>query len=90
MKPFKAVSDSSPTIASTTNGERERVRLSLDVSPETNRLLEDIADIVGGTKSDVLRKGIALMELAVRAKQKGKKFGLVEQDQPIVTEIVVL
>jgi hypothetical protein len=70
--------------------QKGRVRLSLDVSADTNALLEELARVVGGTKSDVLRKGIALMEIAVRAKQQNRKLGVAEKDQPLVTEIVGL
>ncbi|MCA1634427.1 MAG: DNA-binding protein [Acidobacteria bacterium] len=70
--------------------EKEKVRLSLDISPELNTLLEEIASKTGGTKSDVLRKAIALMEVAVDGKRRGLKLGLAEKDQPLTTEIVGL
>ena len=72
------------------NNERSKVRLSLDIAPEMNDLLERLAVSIGGTKSDVLRKAIALMEVAVEAKRQGKKFGIAEKDQPLATEIVGL
>lgn len=70
--------------------EKEKVRLSLDISPELNALLEQLASTIGGTKSDVLRKAIALMEVAVDAKRRGLKLGLAEKDQPLTTEIIGL
>jgi predicted transcriptional regulator len=68
--------------------EKEKVRLSLDISPDLNLLLEELAAAIGGTKSDVLRKAIALMEVMVQAKKQGKKFGIAEKDQPLATEII--
>lgn len=68
--------------------EKEKVRLSLDISPELNVLLEELAVAIGGTKSEVLRKAIALMEVMVEAKRQGKKFGIAEKDQPLATEII--
>ena len=70
--------------------ERGKIRLSLDISPETNTLLETLANSIGGTKSDVLRKGIVLMQVAIDAKRQGKKFGIAEKDQSLATEIVGL
>lgn len=70
--------------------DKEKVRLSLDISPELNKLLEDLAATTGGTKSDVLRKAIALMEVAVDARRRGLKLGLAEKDQTLATEIVGL
>lgn len=66
------------------------VRLNLDITPELNELLDRLAVAIGGTKSDVLRKGIALLEIAVEAKRQGKKFGIAEKDQPLATEIIGL
>lgn len=70
--------------------DKEKIRLSLDISPELNTLLEQLAVKTGGTKSDVLRKAIALMEVAVDAKRRGLKLGLAEKDQPLATEIIGL
>lgn len=70
--------------------EKEKVRLSLDISFELNSLLEALASATGGTKSDVLRKAIALMEVAMDAKRRGLKLGLAEKDQPLTTEIIGL
>ncbi len=71
-------------------GEKERIRLSLDVSPELNELIEDLADRTDGTKSDVLRRAIALMDVAVRANESGKRVGVAETAQGLTTEFVGL
>jgi predicted transcriptional regulator len=68
----------------------DKVRLSLDVSPELNQTLEELATKIHGSKSDVLRKAIVLMELAVEAKEKQQKLGIVDKDRRLVTEIVGL
>jgi predicted transcriptional regulator len=66
------------------------IRLSLEVSPQMNDKLEELADKMGGTKSDVLRKAVALIEVAVRAKEEGRRFGIAAPDQTLATEIVGL
>ncbi|NHC37711.1 DNA-binding protein [Scytonema millei] len=66
---------------------QEIVHLNLDLSPELNEKLEEIAQKIGGTKSDVLRQAIALMQIAIAAKEQGKKFGIAESNQPLATEI---
>jgi hypothetical protein len=63
-----------------TQEPRGKVRLSLDVSAELNRRLEEIAAETGTTKSDVLRKALVLFDVAVGAKGQGKK--LYVSDQP--------
>lgn len=68
--------------------KNEKVRLSLDLSPELNQTLERLAASNGGSKSEILRKAVALMEVAVEAKREGKKFGIAEKDQTLTTEII--
>jgi len=68
---------------------KEMVHLSLDRSPELNEKLEEIANKIGGTKSDVLRQSLALMQIVLAAKEQGKKFGIAELDQPLTTEITI-
>jgi predicted transcriptional regulator len=69
---------------------RTKVRLTLDLSPELDQLLQRLADMMGVTKSEVMRKSITLMELAVEAKRAGKRFGIAHDDQNLATEIVGL
>lgn len=68
--------------------EPSKIRISLDVSPELYQSLSYLARNCNTTKSEVLRKAIALMEIAFTAKQNGQKLGLVEKTQRVKTEIV--
>ena len=72
------------------SSQKEKIRLSLDLSPEANAILEELAEQAGGTKSDVLRKAIVLIEVAFEAKKNGKKFGVVDSSGCLATEIVGL
>lgn len=68
---------------------KDRVRLSLDVSPELNATLDRLVDEMdAGSKSEVLRRAIALIEVAVDAKKQGKRLGLADKGQPLSTELV--
>ena len=62
-------------------------RTTLDISLELNAKLLNIAEATGGTQCDVLQKCIVLMEIAIQARQQGKKVGMVNQNQPLATEI---
>ncbi len=68
--------------------EKKSVRLSLELSADTNQRLETLANKMNGNKSDVLRRAIAIYEVMVKAKENGQKFGIASQDQTLVTEIV--
>lgn len=74
--PKKPVIDSKP------------VRLTLELSPDLNDSLERMADQLHGTKSDVLRKAIAIMEVALKARQQGRAFGVARPGTELATEIV--
>ncbi|HLO52086.1 MAG TPA: DNA-binding protein [Kamptonema sp.] len=70
------------------NSDKVKVRLNFVVSPEVNEVLENLAHKTGGTKTEVFRRAIALMEVVVDAKQQGKKIGIADKDQPLVAEII--
>ncbi len=74
----------------TDNESVEKVRISLDISPELNEKLQIMARDMHGTKSDVLRKSLALMEVALQATKEGKKFGAAEHSDQLTTEVVGL
>lgn len=68
--------------------DREAVRLSLAVSPELNDRLEQLASSGHMSKSEVLRKAIALFDVVAEAKSEKKRFGILDQDKRLLTEIV--
>jgi predicted transcriptional regulator len=67
---------------------RTEVRLSLVVSPELNETLEELAERSHSSKSDILRKAIALFDVAAQAKQKDQRVGILDRDDKVVKEIV--
>lgn len=68
----------------------EKVRLSLQVTEELNRLLEEMADESGTTKSDVLRQALALMKVAQDGKRQKRHLGFTSDPRKLETEIVGL
>lgn len=68
--------------------ENQTVRLTVDVSPAFDETLDALASRTGGTRSDVLRKGIALMVLAVEAKERDGRLGIVDVERRVRAEIV--
>lgn len=70
----------------------DKIRLSLDVSPELDNLLKSLAEEIDGSKSDVLRKAIALMDVAVQANKEHRKLLIADRDvnidSPNVQEII--
>ncbi|MEZ2252128.1 DNA-binding protein [Microcoleus sp.] len=71
------------------NDQKEMIHFNLDLSPELNDTLEQMAKKIGGSKTDVLRQAIALMQILVTAKEQGRKFGIAEENQPLATEILI-
>jgi len=66
----------------------EPVRLSLTVSSELNERLEQLASASHSSKSEILRKAIALYDVVAEAKTERKRLGILDQDKRLVTEIV--
>ncbi len=67
-----------------------RVRLSLDLSRELNETLDRLASEGGTTKSELLRKAIALVDVAAQAKRKHQRLAIVDEHQHVVSQIVGL
>ncbi len=80
--PVEPVTDALPTARTRSEAGRQpgmpdearKVRLSLDVTPELNRLIERIAGATGATKSEAIRKAIVLMDVAVEAREQGDRL----------------
>jgi len=68
----------------------EKVRLSLDLSQELNDTLDRLAAEGGTTKSELLRKAIALVDVATQAKRNHQKLAIVDEQQHVVSQIVGL
>ena len=69
---------------------KKSTRLSLDVSPELNETLDEISKKTHASKSEVLRKSIALMEVAVREKELHHHLAVINNDNQVVKEIIGL
>ncbi len=70
------------------SADNESVRLSLALSPELNARLEELAQAGHTSKSEILRKAIALFDVVAEAKSEKKRFGILDQDKHLLTEIV--
>lgn len=59
-------------------------RITLDLSDEANAVIEQLAKKRGTTKAEVLRRGLALMEVADEARRRGLKVGAAEDEQRLL------
>ncbi|MFN6482450.1 MULTISPECIES: hypothetical protein [unclassified Nostoc] len=65
----------------TAQEKSQRIQINLDLSPELYETLNNLAQQMNGDNSEVLLKAIALMEVAVEAKQKGKHIWIADDHQ---------
>lgn len=68
----------------------KRIRLSLDVSPALFQIIDELAESNATTKSEILKKGIVLLQVAFSEKANGNHLGVVNDKQKIVKNIVGL
>lgn len=61
---------------------------SRSITDALDKRLDELASELGGSKSDLLRKAIALIEVVVNAKRHGRRIAVVDEDQRVVTTIV--
>jgi predicted transcriptional regulator len=70
---------------------KEAVRLNVLVSPELNERLERMAAAEHSTKTEILKKALALFDVAHQAKAEDKAIGVFDKaTKQIQTEIVGL
>lgn len=67
---------------------KKTIRLSLDVSPEFNKMLDEMAETAHSSKSEILKKSVALMKVAQDKGKKGHHLGIIGNDKKIITQIV--
>ena len=64
-----------------------KIRLSLELTEKFNQALEELAVQIHGSKSDVFRKSIALLEVAVAATLAGKSMAIISPEGNVTTRI---
>jgi len=66
----------------------ERIQINLDLSAELYAAINNLAQQIQGDNAEVLLKAIALLEVAVEAKQQDKHLWIVDAQNNLETEIV--
>ncbi len=74
----------------TPENENDKLRLNLDMTRSLNARVVELADHIDGDKADVVRKGIALMEIWAAAKGQKLSLALVDEEGKVATRIVVV
>lgn len=64
------------------------VRLNVNITDELNQRLDQMAEKSGSSKSDLLRKAIVLMDLAVNENAKGNVLAVTDKNHHVLREIV--
>lgn len=57
-------------------------------APNIDLQIGRLAEVTGRTEEEILSSALTLYELALKAMQHGKKFGVAESDQELLTEVV--
>jgi hypothetical protein len=63
-----------------------RTLLIINLSTEVDGILKNLAGRLGGDEADVLRKSLGLMELSMRAHERGLAVGATTQPEALETE----
>jgi len=66
------------------------VKVTLELSPEAARALDNLIGRTGDTPSDLFRKALGLYALAEEAKREGKAVGIAATPDSLETEFVGL
>jgi Ribbon-helix-helix protein, copG family len=63
-------------------------RLMMEVSSELVELLDKLAAKSHTTRTEVLRKAVALLDVSTQAKDVGRKIGILDENDKLIQEIV--
>lgn len=55
-------------------------RMSVNLSPEMELLIEETSKREGITKAEVIRKAFALLQIAESEKKRGRSIGVISED----------
>lgn len=64
------------------------VRLNVNITDELNGRLDNLAEKNGTTKSELLRRAIALLDLAADESAKGNRLAITNREHKVLREIV--
>jgi len=67
-----------------------KVRLNIDVNQEIADFLDDVAEQSGSTKTEVMRRALALLKVAHEEKKRDRSLGFVSKDRDNVLETKIV
>jgi hypothetical protein len=67
-----------------------KIRLNVNVTPSLFETINKLAVCEGGSKGDVLKKAITLLEVAVKAKENGGRLVIVNDEKGVKKEIEII
>lgn len=66
------------------------INMSVQISYELNRIVEEIAEKTSSSKSEVFKKSLVLLKIVIDEVKNGNGLGIIGKDQEILKEIVGL
>jgi len=67
----------------------DKVRMTLDLSPELDKSLNEVAERERSSRSDIMRRALALVLVVNEAKNKGLALGIINRKKnTVVREII--
>lgn len=64
------------------------VRLNVNITKEMDSRLNELAEAKGMTKSDMLRRALALFDLVANESNKGNKLAITSDSHEVLRELV--
>lgn len=68
---------------------KDMVRFSVEMSPELANKFEEMSEIEHTSKSDIFRKALFLMHVAIDSKREGNKLAVVDKNGHKVSDIIL-
>jgi|ERR671924_832125 hypothetical protein len=67
----------------------ERIRISLDVTPQMKQIIDQLAEQLGTSQADVLRRAVGLLKVIKDAQARGEQPALIDEQSRTLTALIV-
>jgi predicted transcriptional regulator len=69
---------------------RAKVRITVDLSRDLNRTLDQLAEDRDMTKSELLRRAVMLLAAVSKGRDRGQELALIDREHPDKREVIII
>jgi hypothetical protein len=84
----ESIKEEGTGLVMSTTERNGRIRVSLDLTPEMKRVIDELAAKQGATQAMIMRRAIALLKTITEAEEKGERPALIDGEGHVTARLV--